>query len=72
MKSPFSALDGATRLIDAVLIIVATLIGATGVWLMLGLLEYPTLIRLAGAILGALVAAAVTWLTLRILSIFSG
>lgn len=72
MKSPFRALDGATRLFDAILIIVAALIGAAGVWLMLGLLEYPALIRLAGAILGALVAAAITWLTLRLIFLLGG
>lgn len=72
MKSLFSAFDGATRLIDTILIIVAALIGAVAVWIMLGLLEYPGLIRFAGAILGALVSAAVTWLTLRVISILGG
>ncbi len=72
MKSPFRSIDGATRLLDAVLIMIAALIGAIGVWFMFDLLEYPALIRLAGAILGALVAAAITWLTLRLISMLGG
>lgn len=71
LKKFFDAMDTMTRVIDMVIYFAAALLGGWVAFSILGLMEYSLLVQLGGALIGAIMGAALGWIAWKLMQLFA-